>query len=76
MDPSQNPNDNMQTTLEFSKYNEQIIADLANLEMEQEKQIYRIIFATFMNNSGLIEHEDMCILGQALDNNKDLIEDI
>lgn len=76
LEPGHHVPENIQTTLEFSKYNEQIIADLANLEVEQEKQIYKIIYNTFASPSGLIEHDDLCILGQALDHNRDEIEDI
>jgi hypothetical protein len=59
MDGTQAINENAQNTLEFSKYNEQIIADLANLEIEQERHINRIIYNTFMASSGLIEHDDL-----------------
>lgn len=57
LDPSHNLNEDMHST--FLNNNEQIIADLANLEIEQEQQIFRIIFNTFVGQSGLIEHEDL-----------------
>jgi protein tyrosine phosphatase len=53
----QNMNDDMHST--FLNNNEQIIADLAHLEMEQEKAILRIIYNTFQGNSGLVEFEDL-----------------
>ena len=54
---NQPPNEDMHST--FLNNNEQIIADLANLEMEQERQIFRIIFDTFKTSSGVVEFEDL-----------------
>lgn len=62
--PSQNLNDDMHST--FLNNNEQIIADLANLEIEQERQIFQIIYDTFKAPSGLVEFNDLCILGKTL----------
>lgn len=47
----------MQTT--FLNNNEQIIADLANLEKEQEHQIFKIVYDTFSGQSGYAEFNDL-----------------
>lgn len=55
--PSQQMNEDMHTT--FLNNNEQIIADLANLEAEQERQIFQIIYDTFKGRSGFAEYNDL-----------------
>lgn len=72
--PSQQMNEDMHST--FLKNNEQIIADLSNLEMEQEKQIFHIIYDTFSAPSGVAEFNDILILGKALGHTREEIEDM
>lgn len=72
--PSQNLNDDMHST--FLNNNEQIIADLANLEMEQERQIFQIIYDTFKAPSGLAEFNDLCVLGKTLGYSNEEVEDM
>jgi hypothetical protein len=67
-------NEDMHTT--FLNNNEQIIADLANLELEQERQIFNIIYDTFKAPSGLIELPDLQVLGRALGSSGEQVEDI
>lgn len=64
----------MQTT--FLHNNEQIIADLANLELEQERQIFQIVFDTFSAQGGLAELEDLTVLGKALGFAPEEVEDL
>jgi len=70
----QNINDDMHST--FLHNNEQIIADLANLEIEQEKQIFQIVFDTFINDHGLTDLENLTILGKALGHEENAVEDM
>ena len=70
----QNINDDMHST--FLHNNEQIIADLANLEIEQEKQIFQIVYDTFNNDHGLTDLENLNILGKALGHEEKEIEDL
>jgi hypothetical protein len=60
----------------FLNNNEQIIADLANLEMEQERQIFKIIFDTFGVGHGIAEFKDLCVLGNTLGFNPEQTEDL
>jgi hypothetical protein len=71
--PSQNMNYDMHST--FLNNNEQIIADLAHLEMEQERQIFQIIYDTFKSVSGYAEFDDLCILAKTMGTEKDQVED-
>jgi hypothetical protein len=66
-------NDDMHST--FLNNNEQIIADLAHLEMEQERQIFQIIYDTFKSVSGYAEFDDLCILAKTMGTEKDQVED-
>lgn len=50
----------------FLNNNEQIIEDLAHLEVEQEQQIFKIIFDSFKVAPEVAEFVDLCILGRAL----------
>lgn len=59
----------------FLNNNEQIIADLANLEMEQERQIFQIVYDTFKASSGYAEFNDLCILGKSMGSDKNQVED-
>jgi len=59
----------------FLNNNEQIIEDLANLEAEQEQQIFKIIFDTFKVSPRVVEFNDICILGKALGHKTDDIDE-
>ncbi|CAI2359473.1 unnamed protein product [Moneuplotes crassus] len=73
-EPKSQINEVMHST--FLNNNEQIIADLANLEIHQERQIFRIIFDTFKANPGVVEFDDLTVLGKALGKEKDEVDDL
>jgi hypothetical protein len=67
-------NEDMHST--FMQNNEKIIADLANLEMEQERLISKVIYDTFWSSSGIAQLNDLWILGQSMGKSDEEIENL